>query len=170
MKRFSAIPVLLALSACQPATPPAVQNLLTQATYCSFSSGVTKTKLDIKFDFVGNVTSYDLYLTPSLITGNVPTKLEEFSPDQIQQVRVSQYGINTDINLPRSGSGTIATNLFLNANADGTVKVAAIGTAITGRVWIRAINDIFASTVLRSEAITANSSSSSCDPDENALK
>jgi hypothetical protein len=170
MKRFLVIPLLFLLNACQPPEPPTVQTLRTQATYCAYSSGMTKTKLDIKFDFTGWVTNYNLYWTPSLIAGNVPTKLEDFSAAQIQKVVVSQFGTNTDINLPRSGSGTITTNFFLTANADGTVKVAATGTGDSGRVWIQAFNNTLASQILQSQSVTADSSTASCDPTENILK
>jgi hypothetical protein len=169
-KHLAIIPLMFAISACQPAEPPVIQNLRTQATYCTFSSGTTKTKLDIKFDFSGWVTAYSLHWTPSLINGKPPSKLEDFKASQIQTVQVSQFGANQDVNLPRSGTGTVVTNLFLTANADGTMKVALAGAGDAGRIWVQAFNNALGSDVLQGETVTADLSATTCDPADTVLR
>jgi hypothetical protein len=168
-KQIAIIPLMFAISACQPAEPPTIQSLRTQVTYCAFSSGTTKTKLDIKFDFSGWITAYSLHWTPSLVNGKPPSKLEDFAASQIQTVQVSQLGANQDVNLPRSGTGTITTNFFLTANADGTVKVALLGTGDSGRIWVQAFNNALGSGVLQGETVTADSSATTCDPADTVL-
>jgi hypothetical protein len=163
-KQLTLIPLMFAISACQPAEPPTILNLRTQVTYCAFSSGTSKTKLDIKFDFSGWITGYTLHWTPSLVNGKPPIKLEDFKASQIQTVQVSQLGANQDVNLPRSGSGTVVTNLFLTANADGTVKVALLGTGDSGRIWVQAFNNALGSGVLQGDTVTADSGATTCDP------
>jgi hypothetical protein len=169
-KYIAIIPLMFVISACQPAEPPVIQKLRTQVTYCAFSSGTTKTKLDIKFDFSGWITGYTLHWTPSLVNGKPPTKLEDFTASQIQTVQVSQLGANQDVNLPRSGSGTVVTNLFLTANADGTVKVALLGTGDSGQIWVQAFNNALGSGVLQGETVTADSSATTCDPVDTVLR
>jgi hypothetical protein len=169
-KYFALIPLMFAISGCQPAEPPMIQNLRTQVRYCAVSSGTAKTKLDLKFDFSGWITGYSLHWTPSLINGKLPSNLEDFKANQIQTIQVSQLGANQDVNLPKSGSGTVVTNLYLTANSDGTVKVALLGTGDSGRIWVQAFNNTLGSGVLQGEAVTADSSATTCDPDENALK
>jgi hypothetical protein len=147
--------------------PPSgsISNLHTQTTYCAQSTGLT-TKFDFKFDILGKIIAYEVYVSDLDLTDTATTPQ---AAGNVQGPATSSFTV-TDSRVVGTVTITPSTNdLPILGGIIGTVGLApqAIVTLpATGKLWVRGklADGGYTPYLKATDPMALSSDSSTCDP------